>query len=67
MGEEKIEEFGAARAGEDQLSSYLQRERTEMLDSSAEDLHAAARARSYRPSMAICRLRSAPMAASSTS
>jgi len=41
MGDENIEELGAARAGEDQLNSYLQAERTEMLDSSAEDLHAA--------------------------
>jgi pimeloyl-ACP methyl ester carboxylesterase len=41
MGEENIEEFAAARAGEDQLSSYLQADRTETLDSSAEDLHAA--------------------------
>jgi pimeloyl-ACP methyl ester carboxylesterase len=41
MGKENIEEFGAARAGEDQLSSYLQAQRIEMLDSSAEDLHAA--------------------------
>lgn len=41
MGEENIEEFGAARAGEEQLSSYLQVERTAIFDSSAEDLHVA--------------------------
>jgi pimeloyl-ACP methyl ester carboxylesterase len=41
MGEENLEEFEAARGGEDELSSYLQAERTEMLNSSAEDLHGA--------------------------
>src|SRR6202035_5338350 len=40
MGEENIEEFGAARAGEAELSSYLRAERSQMLDSSVEDLHA---------------------------
>jgi pimeloyl-ACP methyl ester carboxylesterase len=41
MGEENIEEFGAALEGEDQLSSYLQAERTGILASSAADLHVA--------------------------
>jgi len=41
MGEENIEEFGAARAGEDQLSSHLEGQRAEMLHASAADLHAA--------------------------
>jgi pimeloyl-ACP methyl ester carboxylesterase len=41
MGEENVEEFGAASAGEEQLSSYLQAERAAMLQSSAANLHAA--------------------------
>jgi pimeloyl-ACP methyl ester carboxylesterase len=41
MGEENIEEFAAARAGAQELSAYLQAQRDEMLDSSAEGLHAA--------------------------
>jgi pimeloyl-ACP methyl ester carboxylesterase len=41
MGDENIEEFGAVRAGETQLSAYLEAERTEILDSSVEELHAA--------------------------
>jgi pimeloyl-ACP methyl ester carboxylesterase len=40
MGQENIEEFGAARSGEHELSSYLQAARTEMLGSSAADLRA---------------------------
>jgi pimeloyl-ACP methyl ester carboxylesterase len=40
MGEENIEEFGAATAGAEQLSSYLETQRTAMLDAGAEDLHA---------------------------
>jgi pimeloyl-ACP methyl ester carboxylesterase len=41
MGEENLEEFEAARAGQDQLSSYMQAARTEILGSSAENIHAA--------------------------
>ncbi len=41
MGEENLEEFAAAEAGEEQLCSYLQAAAAEMLGSSAEDIHAA--------------------------
>ena len=41
MGEENIEEFDAARAGEEQLGSYLEGQRAEMLHASAADLHGA--------------------------
>ncbi len=41
MGAENIEEFGAVRAGAHQLTSYLEAERAEILDASAEGLHGA--------------------------
>jgi pimeloyl-ACP methyl ester carboxylesterase len=41
MGEENVEEFGTASAGEEELSTYLQAERAAMLQSSAANLHAA--------------------------
>ncbi len=39
MGEENVEEFGATRAGEDELDSYLQAQRAGILGSNAEDIH----------------------------
>src|SRR4030081_2039575 len=41
MGEENIEEFAAARAGEKALLAYLQRERASLLAATGEDVQAA--------------------------
>jgi pimeloyl-ACP methyl ester carboxylesterase len=41
MGEENIEEFAAARAGEEALLAYLQRERASLLAATGEDVQAA--------------------------
>jgi pimeloyl-ACP methyl ester carboxylesterase len=41
MGEENIQEFGAASSGEEALASYLQREAREMLGATGPQLHAA--------------------------
>jgi pimeloyl-ACP methyl ester carboxylesterase len=41
MGQDNVEEFGAARAGEQQLRDYLTEQRAQMVSASAADMHEA--------------------------